>query len=207
MTGAFFDSFYARDPVYYGTDVRPEYLAFLDGLGSAEPAILDLGAGQGRHAVVAARRGARVTAVDYSELGTRQLAALAKSGGLPITAEQADVTVYQGAPEHFDGVVMVSLLSHLDRSAVQGVVDRAFAALAPGGQVFCEAFTTDDPGFRHADNVSETAGALSTYFAPGTLLPHFSAFEIVSYREFVEDDFAHGPAHQHGVALLVGRKR
>ena len=89
MTGAFFDSFYARDPVYYGTDVRPEYLAFLDGLGSAEPAILDLGAGQGRHAVVAARRGARVTAVDYSELGTEQLAALAKSGGLPVTG--ADV--------------------------------------------------------------------------------------------------------------------
>jgi cyclopropane fatty-acyl-phospholipid synthase-like methyltransferase len=156
---------------------------------------------------VAARRGARVTAVDYSELGTRQLAALAKSSGLPITAEQADVTVYQGAPEHFDGVVMVSLLSHLDPAGIQGVVDRAFAALAPGGQVFCEAFTTDDPGFRHANNVSETAGALSTYFAPGMLLPHFSAFEIVSYREFIEDDFAHGPAHQHGVALLVGRKR
>src|SRR5690606_26940048 len=111
------------------------------------------------------------------------------------------------APEHFDGVVRVSLLSHLDRSAVQGVVARAFTALAPGGQIFCEAFTTEDPGFRHAANVSETVGAPSTYFAPGTLLPRFSAFEIVSCREFVEDDFAHGPAHQHGVALLIGRKR
>ena len=207
MTSAFFDRFFARDPAYYGTDVRPEYLAFLDSLGSAEPAVLDLGAGQGRHAVVAARRGARVTAVDYSEPGTAQLAALAKSSGLAITAERANVTIYHGAPEHFDGVVMVSLLSHLDPSAVQGVIDSAFAALAPGGQVFCEAFTTDDPGFLKAANVSETAGALSTYFAPGMLLQCFAAFEIVSYREFVEDDFAHGPAHQHGVALLVGRKR
>jgi len=102
---------------------------------------------------------------------------------------------------------MVSLLSHLDLSAVQGVIDRAYAALAPGGQIFCEVFTTEDPGFRHAADASETAGALSTYFAPGTLKPYFAAFEIISYREFVEDDFAHGPAHQHGVALLVGRKR
>jgi cyclopropane fatty-acyl-phospholipid synthase-like methyltransferase len=148
-----------------------------------------------------------VTAVDYSALGTAQLAALARAGDLPITVEQADVTRYEGAPEHFDGVVMVSLLSHLDLSAVQDVVDRAFAALAPGGQVFCEVFTTDDPGFRHAADASETAGALHTYFAPGTLLPYFAAFDIVSCREFVEDDFAHGPAHRHGVALLVGRKR
>jgi cyclopropane fatty-acyl-phospholipid synthase-like methyltransferase len=207
MTGAFFDGFYARDPTYYGTDVRPEFLTFLDGLGAAEPAILDLGAGQGRHALVAARRGARVTAVDHSALGSAQLAARARANGLRITAEQADVTRYQAAPEHFDGVVMVSLLSHLDLSAVQGVVDRAFGALAPGGQVFCEVFTTEDPGFHQAADASETAGALHTYFAPGSLKPYFAAFEIVSYREFVEDDFAHGPAHRHGVALLVGRKR
>jgi len=208
MTNEFFDSVYLGKSDYYGYEVREDFADFLRGLESRQPYCLDLGCGQGRHAVFAARAGARVHAVDYSDVAIAQLRGLAEEAGLSITAQSGDVLDLAPAPMTYDAIFMVSFLSHLAARDLARIVDMAHQSLAPGGRVYVEAFTTADPGYRKAADASETSPALRHYFAPGGLRRLFSRFAISDYREFVEDDRTHGPAHRHGVALLIaGRGR
>lgn len=53
--------------------------------------ILDLGAGQGRHALFYARRGWDVTAVEFSHVGVEQLRAAARAENLTLRVVQSDV--------------------------------------------------------------------------------------------------------------------
>jgi cyclopropane fatty-acyl-phospholipid synthase-like methyltransferase len=154
------------------------------------------------------RGGARVHAVDYSDVAIAQLRSLAEEAGLPITTESGDVLDLAPAPMTYDAIFMVSFLSHLEAADLTRVVDMAHESLVPDGKVYVEAFTTADPGYRKAADARETSPELRHYFAPGALRRLFSRFAISDYREFVEDDRTHGPAHRHGVALLVaGRGR
>jgi cyclopropane fatty-acyl-phospholipid synthase-like methyltransferase len=206
VTDKFFDAFYSGGDGYYGGDTRPEYEAFLRGLPGPSPRLLDLACGQGRHAVPAARAGAKVHAVDYSRVAIDQLAALAAAEDLPIRAECADIRNFALPAGGYNAAVLVSTLSHFDETDLEPLVGMVFDALAPGGHIFVEGFTTADPAYSGAGDASETAGALKHFFAPGALAELFGRFAIAEYREFVEDDTAHGPVHQHGVALLIGRK-
>jgi SAM-dependent methyltransferase len=206
LTEEFFDAFYAVGTGYYGAATRPEFEAFLKTLPGRHPMCLDLACGQGRHAIPAALAGARVHAVDYSRIAVDQLAAIAETEGLAIDAECADIRRLSLAPGAYDAAFLVSTLSHFDATELRPIVDKTFETLKPGGRVFVEGFTTADPAFRGDGDASETAGALKHFFAPGALADLFGRFTISEYREFVEDDTAHGPVHQHGVALLIGRK-
>lgn len=205
MTASFFDAIYRDATDYYGHDMRPEFTAFIEGL-APDARVLEIGSGQGRHAIWVAETGRPIHAVDYSAVATEQMAALGRERGIPLTAECADAGALTVEPGSYDAVVMISLLSHLDAAIVPKVIETVHTALRPGGLVFSEAFTVDDPGFTHASQESETAEALTAYFAHGEIGHLFAAFRTVSYREFIEDDLAHGPAHTHGVALYVGAK-
>ncbi len=206
MSETFFDRFYAAGADYYGLEARPEYHAFVADLPNARPRILDLACGQGRHAIPAARAGAEVHAVDYSRVAIEQLAAFAEREGLPITAEVADIRRLDLSPESYDAAILVSTLSHFAEADLEPLVAMTHRALKSGGRVFVEAFTTDDPAHRRAPDASETADALHYFFPPGALVDLFATFAVSEYREFIEDDLSHGPAHKHGVALLIGEK-
>jgi cyclopropane fatty-acyl-phospholipid synthase-like methyltransferase len=147
-----------------------------------------------------------VHAVDYSRVAIEQLAAFAASEQLAIEAEWADIRNLALEPGGYDAAVLVSTLSHFAEADLEPLVDMVYDGLAPGGWAFVEGFTTADPAFRGADDASETAAVLKHFFPPGALADLFGRFTITDYREFIEDDTAHGPVHQHGVALLVGRK-
>lgn len=205
MTDQFFDRVYAVGADYYGLEARPEYHDFLAALAPGAR-ILDLACGQGRHAVPAARAGHRVHAVDYSAVAVAQLVAFAEREGLAIEADCADLRSFEPAPGAYDAVISVSTLSHFDEPDLEPLAEKTVAALKEGGRAFVEGFTTADPAFRQSPDASETAEALKHFFPPGTLAHLFSGLAIEEYREFVEDDLSHGPAHQHGVALLIARK-
>ncbi len=207
MTDAFFNQVYSAGGFnYYGLEARPEFHAFLAALPGPHPLCLDLACGQGRHAIPAARSGARVHAVDYADIAIGQLRGFAESEGLAIETECADIRAFAPEPGIYDAVFSVSTLSHFAEADLAPLVAMTHRALKPGGRVFVEAFTTDDPAYRHAPDASETAEALHYFFPPGGLADLFAAFAIIDYREFMEDDLSHGPAHQHGVALLIGEK-
>lgn len=91
---------------------------------------LDVGAGEGRHALWLAARGWTVTAVDFSRVGVERGAAEARAAGLAVDWQVADATTWvppEGAA--YDLVLVVYM--HLPKDVVQ----RATSWLAPGGSL------------------------------------------------------------------------
>jgi SAM-dependent methyltransferase len=113
-----------------------------DRLGVAEgDVVLDLGTGFGRHAFEAARRGARVAAVDLGadEVATtrRTLVAMAAAGQLPgevgYLALRGDALRLPFADASFDRVITSEVLEHVadDHRALAEL----FRVLRPGGRL------------------------------------------------------------------------
>jgi SAM-dependent methyltransferase len=93
---------------------------------------VDLGAGEGRHALWLAGRGWQVTAVDFSAAGLARGRGLAEERGLQVTWEVADVTAWEPA-EPVD-LVLVAYLQ-LSEQVLDGILRRAATWLVPGGHL------------------------------------------------------------------------
>lgn len=96
---------------------------------------LDVGGGQGRHALALAALGFEVTLLDAAAEGLRQAAATAEGRGLVLHVLQGDASRH--APEGPFRVIVASLFFHLParRTALQ-VARRLGGALAPGGLLY-----------------------------------------------------------------------
>ncbi|HEV7282080.1 MAG TPA: class I SAM-dependent methyltransferase [Pirellulaceae bacterium] len=203
-----FDERYASAECYYGRSIRPELARFLHATCVSGWEALDLGCGEGRYAIALAERGCQVTAVDRSRVGVEKLAGAAMAKGLSIEAFCEDVTELDFGDEQYDLIVFSTILDHLSEPGRSELVEEIRRALRPGGVFFGCALTQSDPGYlcRSSVGVSETAGGIEHYFAPGELHRCFADFDVVKYDEFLEEDRSHGPVHDHGWAVILGRK-
>jgi 2-polyprenyl-3-methyl-5-hydroxy-6-metoxy-1,4-benzoquinol methylase len=203
-----FNAIYRANPGYYGARVPADFREFLADRSVDSLNCLDLGAGQGRYALHLARAGARVRAVDRSGVAMAQLAERADAERLAISTEEADLCVCDFSAGEYDLVVCSTVLDHLDGACRHRLAAAIADALKPGGLVYCEVFTTADPGWRRQpeQSISETAGPVRHYFAAGELRGLFPRLTHLAYREGLKRDRAHGAPHWHGLALLVGRK-
>jgi len=96
---------------------------------------LDIGAGDGRHALWLAKQGWRVTAVDFSAVGLQRLGDMARAE-LPETAGtlelvQADVTQYRPQPGAYDLVLIAYM--HLLPPLRRALIATAAASLTVDG--------------------------------------------------------------------------
>lgn len=203
-----FNAIYRDNPGYYGATVSRDFREFLADRSVRSLDCLDLGAGQGRYALHLARAGARVRAVDRSGVAMAQLAGKAGAERLAISTEVADLCACDFATGAYDLIVCSTVLDHLGESCRHRLAAAMAEALKPGGLLYCEVFTTADPGWHRQPEqpVSETAGPVRHYFAAGELRALFPRLTHLAYREVVKQDRAHGAPHRHGLALLVGRK-
>lgn len=96
------------------------FVDFFISLEQPDLTVLDIGAGQGRDALLIARLGYAVTAVDLSPSGMTQLQEDADREGLNIKTHIADVCEFT-PPAKFDIVLIdrtLHMLSEVDRTAV-----------------------------------------------------------------------------------------
>jgi SAM-dependent methyltransferase len=92
---------------------------------------LDLGAGEGRNAIWLAGLGWRVTAVDFSEVALEKARGIATARGVEADWVHADLVGYRPEPAAFE--LVLALYLHLPWPQMAAVLDRARAAVAPGG--------------------------------------------------------------------------
>ncbi len=104
---------------------------------------LDLAAGAGRNALWLARRGWRVTAVDFSRVGLKRAATRAAELDLDLDCVQADLYDYHPATAAFDLVLIAYM--HPETAKRAAVFAAAAEAVAPGGYLLVVGYDVTDP--------------------------------------------------------------
>ncbi|RLE23483.1 MAG: class I SAM-dependent methyltransferase [Actinobacteria bacterium] len=103
-------------------------------LADIEPgSAIDLGAGEGRNSVWLAKRGWKVTAVDFSQVGLDKALQLAADNDVEISIECADATTFE-APDDVDLVILSYL--QVGQEDQQKILEHAATWLRPGGTLF-----------------------------------------------------------------------
>lgn len=132
MSEVKYDQYYRESDATCG-DPFPAFAAFAEAHPGVD--VLDLGCGQGRDALVFARRGSRVLGVDLSAVGIAQLDAIAAAEGLDVTGVVADIATFE-PPSDYDVVLLDRVLHMLvSDTARSAVLDIAIGATRPGGAV------------------------------------------------------------------------
>lgn len=146
MDAVGWDERYAAEERVFSAEPNP-FVAEL--AGSLAPGrALDLAAGEGRHALWLARRGWRVTAVDFSRVGLDKGRRWAQEENLAIDWVLADVLAYEPPPGAFDLVLVIQF--HPDPDDRERFFAWAAEALRPGGRLLAIG--------RHADDVGRDGG-------------------------------------------------
>lgn len=130
---------------------------------------LDLACGDGRQALLLARHGFRVDAVDFARAGLERLAAAARLEALPVRPVQADLEVLPLAVGRYDVVVNVRYLQRALFAAIKH-------AVRPGGTVVFETFLRDQQQLGHPRNPA-------FLLERGELAERFRDFTLLTYRE------------------------
>ncbi|HMP74222.1 MAG TPA: class I SAM-dependent methyltransferase [Kiritimatiellia bacterium] len=100
--------------------------------------------GEGRNGLWLARRGARVTCVDFAEVGLAKVQAVADGEGLSLTTICADLKEWDWPVGVYDAVVAVYF--HLETDVRARLHGKMVEALRPGGVMMLEAFHRDQFG-------------------------------------------------------------
>lgn len=145
---------------------------------------LDLGAGDGGNAVWLARRGWRVTGVDFSSVGLERARALARAHGVAVDWVLADLLEWQPPEASFDLVTLVFIhMAPADRRAVHRMAVRA---VAPGGTLLVVGHDRSNLG--EGTGGPQDPNVLFTAAEIAAELPGLSVERAETVRQPVGDD-------------------
>lgn len=140
LTDEFWDQRYAGDDLAYG--IAPnEFLSSMSEKLPRSGNALDIGAGEGRNALLLASRGLSVLAVDQSKIGLQKAQRLAQEFGLSLRTQAVNLQDFDAADNSFD--VVTSIFVHLPAMLRSAVHQRLQAWLKPGGLFLLEAYAPD----------------------------------------------------------------
>ncbi len=214
----FFYNAYDRDEIAYGIEpsaALADYLTQTVATATQPLRGIDLGAGAGRDTLALAASGYDVESVDLSERGLARIAERATARMLSdrVQTRLADVRHIEFPVATYDAVIATTVLDHIPAADADRVWQRMCDSLTRTGFLYVQVHTTEDPGSclppgnLSREPISETAAAVINYFRPNQLaamaVNEKSKLRILRYEERLEWDYTHGPAHQHGKAVLL----
>ena len=211
-----FDKLYVTDAKYFGGDPDDLLVQFCERLDPGAR-VLDVGAGQGRHALFLARRGHPVDCIEASRVAVAQINECASKERLPVRAFPLEFEEYSPDVDFYPVILLFGLIQELPWDSIGTLVDRATAWTRAGSLVLATAFTTGDP---EAPEISCTwrkigknsflrdAGFVRTFLEPGEFKTLFEGWEPLHYWEGLGPEHRHGndPPHRHGRVEAVLRK-
>lgn len=129
-----YDALYGETPDALG-EPTPFIVDYFKSLDRSNLTILDVGCDQGRDAQFLAEMGHRVHGIDLSPNGIDDLENLARSKGLSITGEVADILTYQPT-KGFDIVLIDRTLHMLDQNDRHAALSRLPRGVGSHGKIF-----------------------------------------------------------------------
>ena len=189
---------YAADEYIYGRELNvflAEHAGMLDG------PVLSLAEGEGRNAVFLASLGLKVHGVDGSDVGLAKAQELARSKGVEIQTEVADLGVFEPKENYYGSVISIS--AHLPGTMRQKLYPFVERCLKSGGIIILEAYS-------HAQLTRTTGGPkdLDMLMTKAKIEREFPNCEPILLRE-LEREVLEGSYHT-GIASVVqfiGRKK
>lgn len=169
--------------------------------------VLDLGCGLGRHSILFAKEGFKVTACDISKDAIDYLKKWRREENVDILCKQADMKNLPFADNAFDCIFSYHVISHTDTEGFVGILNEIKRVLRPNGKIFFTLCSKDtwsftDAGFPRIDenSILKTEGAEIN-------VPHFyvncediirllTDFTINNIRH-VDNCYYNGAIHNH----------
>ncbi len=195
-----YDQAYKNTQDVFGSAPESILVDYLDGMDRSRP-ILDIGAGQGRHAFTLARNGFTVHALDPSAIAIAQITRIAREHHLDITPFCRDIFTFDPVPESYSGILIFGLLQILSRDQIQKIIHHVTKWLIPGGRVFITAFGVDEAvkcdrseTWRKVGQnaYADDSGEFRTFLEPNEILTLFTGFSAIHHWE------GPGKVHRHG---------
>jgi cyclopropane fatty-acyl-phospholipid synthase-like methyltransferase len=212
-----YDRTYSDSPAYFGDSPDPVLVRFDHLLDRSKP-VLDIGCGQGRHAVYLARLGFTVHAFDSSQVAIDQLQGFVAAEKLPIYAACARFEELRPKRSDYGGILVFGLIQELPWKEIGLLLRLCREHLASDGLLWLTCFTTLDPSYAEYseswesighNSFQDPEGVIRTFLEPEQILSLVEAFEVVNHWEGLGPEHTHGDGspERHGRAEAVFRKR
>lgn len=210
-----YEEVYRTESAYFGDEPAPLLTRFADRIPNGDR-VLDIGVGQGRHALFLARRGIEVVGIDRSAAAIETTRIMAEREQLPLTLWQGSFETFE--PEQpFDAALVFGVLQEVSVELGQRLCEHVDRWTRPGGLLFLVAWHRDDPAFARLEQTAERIGPNSfrlpggevrTYLEPGEILERFAAWTPVHHVEGLSPEHRHGdgPPERHGWVELLAQK-
>jgi cyclopropane fatty-acyl-phospholipid synthase-like methyltransferase len=130
--------------------------------------ILDAGCGTGENALFFASRGRKVTGIDFLAEPIARAKQKAKERGILANFLVMDAMALKDIPEMFDSVIDSGLFHVFNDADRRRYVTGLVAVVKPGGRLFLECFSDEEPGMQGPRRVS--AREIREAFAEGWVI-------------------------------------
>jgi tellurite methyltransferase len=197
-----YDETYTRTEDYFGTEpeaLLENYYHRLDKSGR----ILDIGVGQGRHALFLARKGFTVDAIDPSKVAIETVSGRTTEEGLSIRTYRCEFDAFAPQIDPYSGILIFGLIQILSWESIQLLLEKVKAWTRARSLVFVRAFSIEDSSFERTrrseewkpsgkNSFADGHGHFRTYLEAGEILKLFDDYQVIYHWEGL------GPEHRHG---------
>ena len=104
--------------------------------GEGRERLLDLGCGLGRHSILFDSKGFKVTAIDLSEYGVKNLREWQKRNGTDFRTVVGDMKHLPFADNAFDCIYSYHVMTHTDTEGIRQIMSEVHRVLKPGGEIY-----------------------------------------------------------------------
>jgi SAM-dependent methyltransferase len=140
--------------------------------------VLDLGCGNGRHAMYFAREGLKASGIDVSQQAIDWAIDWAKREGHDVDFRVGDMGALPYADDTFDAVVSHGVLDHVPSELAQAAVKEVRRTLKKGGLFYCDLRCADDFEYGIGTEVAANTFRLDHGYEQG-LVQHFFTLEEI----------------------------
>lgn len=141
-------------------------------------AVLDLGCGNGRHAIYFAREGVKAAGIDVSQQAIDWAIDWARRENLDVDFRVGDITNMPWTDGAFDAVVSHGVLDHVPSELAEGAVREVRRVLTRGGLFYCDLRCVDDFEYGKGTEVAPNTFVVDHGYERGLVQHFFSLDEI-----------------------------
>ncbi len=145
--------------------------------------VLDLGCGNGRHAMYFAKQGIKASGIDISEQAIAWAKEWSKSEGLEVDFRVGSIAELPYDDGTFDAVVTHGVLDHVPMSLATKAAQEVRRVLKTGGLFYCDLRSSEDYEFGVGEEVAKNEFIVSEGYEQGLVQHFFSEPEIKNLFE------------------------